>query len=211
MRNTLLLTLGIGYAFHSVASDIVAALQFDGYRLRDQAISELSAIGSPMQGPLLVALGVNVILLTLFGWGVWRQAGGDRALARTAVILMALGLSHAAWPFFPMHARGEPTTWTDTGHLVVTAVTVTLIIASIWSGSRAFDSWFRRYSIATIVILLAAGAGTSLYVPRVTANLPTPWMGLIERANYYGFMLWILVFAVMLLREPARVPLRRAA
>ena len=211
MRGKVLLTLGVGYAFHSVAADIVAALQFDGYRFRDQAISELSAIGSPLQGPLLVALAVNVILLTLFGWGVWRQAGGDRALGRTAVILMALGLSHLAWPFFRMHARGEPPTWTDTGHLVVTAVTVTLIIASIWSGSRAGGSGFRRYSIVTIVILLTAGASTALYAPRVAANLPTPWMGLIERVNYYGFMLWVLVFAVMLLREPVRVPLRRAA
>lgn len=211
MRPRLLLTFGVLYAVHSVTADVVAASRFQGYRYRDQAISELSAIGSPLEGALLVVLVFNVALLTAFGWGVWVQARGHPARRRTGTILMALGLSHLAWLFFPMHARGEATTVTDAGHLVVSALTVTLIIAAMWSASRTFDLGFRRYSIATILVLLAAGIGTSLYAPRVAANLPTPWMGVIERANYYGFMLWILVFAVMLLREPAGAAPRRSA
>ena len=211
MRERLLLTSGILYAVHSVAADVVAALRLEGYSYRDQAISELSAIGSPMQGPLLVVLFVNLVLLTAFGLGVRLQAGRDRALRRTGTILMTLGLSHLAWLFFPMHARGDARTFSDTGHLVVSAVTVTLIIAAMWVGRGTHTAWFRRYSIVTIVVLLAAGAGTSLYAPRVAANLPTPWMGLIERANFYGFMLWILIFAMVLLCRPARPALQRAA
>jgi hypothetical protein len=211
MRLKGLLACGILYAVHSVAADIVAAVRFEGYSYRDQAISELSAIGSPLQGTLLVDLVFNAALLTAFGWGVWAQAGGRPARRRTGTLLMALGVSHLAWPFFPMHARGDVTTMTDIGHLVVTAVTVALIIAAIWSGSRTFDVRFHGYSVTTIVVLLAAGAGTALYAPRVAANLSTPWMGLLERVNYYGFMLWIVVFAVMMLREPDPATLRRAA
>lgn len=210
MMRKLLPAFGVAYAALSIATDIVASSRLEDYSYLDQAISELSAIGSALAPSMLVLLVLNATLLTCFGFGVWR-AGADARLRRAAVVIIALGLLHLAWPFFPMHARGELRTWSDTGHLAVTAVTVTLIIATIWSASATQTRWFHRYSLATIAVLLAAGAGTTWYVPRVAADLPTPWMGLLERISYYGFMLWILVFAVMLLRESVPASVRRAA
>ena len=193
---------GVAYAVGSIMTDLIASSYHDDYNYFDQAISELSAIGSALAPSMLVLLVLNATLLTGFGCGVWQRAGVDARLRRAGVLIIALGLSHLAWPFFPMHARGELRTWSDTGHLAVTAATVTLIIATIWSASSTQTRWFHRYSLATIAVLLVAGAATTAYVPRVAANLPTPWMGLVERINYYGFMLWVGVFAVMLWRQP---------
>ena len=63
-------------------------------------------------------------------------------------------------------------------------------------GAAAFGRRFRLYSIATMVILLAAGAVTSVDAPRLDANLPTPWMGVWERVNSGVWLLWVVVLAV---------------
>jgi hypothetical protein len=35
----------------------------------------------------------------------------------------------------------------------------------------------------------------------MSQNKPTPWMGVIERVNIYGIMLWVIVLAFCLLRR----------
>jgi pimeloyl-ACP methyl ester carboxylesterase len=69
--------------------------------------------------------------------------------------------------------------------------------------SAAFGGRFRRYSIATIVVLFVFGALSFLSAPGVAANLPTPWLGVWERINVLGFMGWQAVLAIALLRPQA--------
>jgi hypothetical protein len=85
-------------------------------------------------------------------------------------------------------------------HLILASVTVLVMLVAIGFGSAAFGAWFRHYSIATLLILLAFGALTFLDAPRVQANLPTPWIGVWERINVGVFLLWIVVLAAILLR-----------
>ena len=44
------------------------------------------------------------------------------------------------------------------------------------------------------------GVLTFLEAPNVDKNLPTPFIGLWERINIAAFMIWLLVFATILLR-----------
>jgi hypothetical protein len=78
-----------------------------------------------------------------------------------------------------------------------------LILLIIGFGAAADGKWFRFYSYATIVILIVTGAWAFSELPRIAANLPTPWMGVRERINIYGYMLWMMVLAVVLLRATA--------
>ena len=48
--------------------------------------------------------------------------------------------------------------------------------------------------------LVAGGALAWLDAVRVAAKLPTPWLGVTERINIYGYMLWMAVLAITLLR-----------
>ena len=98
-----------------------------------------------------------------------------------------------------MHLRGEQPTLTDTMHIVLAIVTVLLMLLAIGFGTAAFGKRFRLYSILTIVILCAFGALTFRDAPRITANLPTPWIGLWERINIGVFLLWVAVLAIALL------------
>jgi hypothetical protein len=84
---------------------------------------------------------------------------------------------------------------------MVTAIGVFTFLLEIGFAATAFGTWFRLYSIATIVVMLVFGAITSFYAPQVQANEPTPWVGAYERINAYGYMLWIGVLAGLLLRQ----------
>jgi hypothetical protein len=105
--------------------------------------------------------------------------------------------------FTPMHMRGAGPTLTDTLHIVNAAVLVALILLSMGFAAAALGKGFRRYSIVTMALLLVFGGLTGMQGPRIDANLPTPWMGATERVNIYATMLWMLVLAVMLIRERA--------
>jgi hypothetical protein len=73
-------------------------------------------------------------------------------------------------------------------------------------GAAAFGKGFRFYSIATMMLLVVFGALTGLEAPGISANLPTPWIGVWERINIGVFLLWVVALAVTLLRAGAERP-----
>jgi hypothetical protein len=203
-----LLICGILSSLLYVGADILAAMLYEGYSYTSQTISELSAIGAPTR-PLLTLTGiVYLFLVIVFGLGVWKSAGRKRALRITGILLVAYGLVGFAWPFAPMHQRevlaAGGGTLSDTMHLILAAVDSLLFLLIIGFGAAAFGKRFRLYSIATIIVLLVFGALTGMDAPRVGANEPTPWLGVTERINVFGAMLWILVLSIVLLREEKR-------
>jgi len=60
---------------------------------------------------------------------------------------------------------------------------------------------FRLYTITTWVVFILFGVLTFLESPGIEANLPTPHIGLWERINMGAFLLWVMVFAIMLLQK----------
>jgi hypothetical protein len=76
----------------------------------------------------------------------------------------------------------------------------TMIIAKGF-GAVAFGRRFRYYSIVTILILLIFGALAGPAAPRIEANLPTPWFGIEERIVILGFLIWVVVLAIILLQQ----------
>ena len=60
---------------------------------------------------------------------------------------------------------------------------------------RARDIYKRKLD-QLMGAMQAASHGES---PRAAEGLPTPWLGVLERVNVYGSLLWVLVFAAVLL------------
>ena len=174
-----------------------------GYDSVSQTVSELSAVGAPTR-PLWVALGVfYTLLVSAFGWSVLRSAGPSKGLAVAGRAILAYGLLGVLWVFAPMHLRETLAagggTASDTMHLVLAGVTVALMVMAILSAAAAIGGGFRVYSIVTLVVLLFFGFLTGLAAPRVSANLPTPWLGVWERVNIGAFLSWIAALALVLL------------
>ncbi|MGE3517503.1 MAG: DUF998 domain-containing protein [Vicinamibacterales bacterium] len=212
MLRRALLVCGILSSLLYAAMTVFVAMQWESYRSASDTISELSAIGAPTR-PLWLPLGAAyTVLVTAFGWGIWQSARGLRVLRIVGGLVVAYGALGLLWPFAPMHLRETLAagggTLTDTLHLVLASVSVLLMLGAIGVGSVAFGRRFRRYSIATLLVLVAFGTLTFLDAPRVQANLPTPWIGVWERINIGAFLVWIVVLATTLLRAREPQPLR---
>jgi hypothetical protein len=204
MARKSLLVCGILSSLLYVAMTIVVAMQWEAYSSASQTISELSAIGAPTRSLWALPGAIYTVLVTAFGWGVWKSAGRRHALRVAGGLIVAYGALGVLWPFAPMHLRETLAagggTLSDTMHLVLASTTVLLMLLAIGAAAAAFGTRFRVYSLATLAILAAFGTLTFLDAPRIAANLPTPWIGVWERINIGVFLLWVVALATTLLR-----------
>ena len=196
----LLLACGIAGAALYPLSDIFAAMRYPGFSYRDQAVSELFAIGAPTSALVVPLFSISSALLFLFAIGIWRSAKGRRSV-RAMAVMMALNTIDALvlWNFFPMHMRGEQPAFTDMMHGLLAIDP--FLFAAVVLGAVAFRGWFRVYTITTIIFTTVLAIIGFSYVSAVIANQPTPWMGAIERAAQYATNLWYAVLAAMLVRQ----------
>jgi hypothetical protein len=203
-----LLVCGIVSSVAYVTVDLMAALRwYKGYSYRDQAFSELFAEGSPVRGRMIALNGVVYLLLVVaFAIGVLVSVGQKRAGRVTAAMLLGYVLAgFIGGVVTPMSTRealaaGERTA-RNAMHPPMTAVMSLFVLLAIGFGAGLAGKRFRGYSYATIITMIAFGVSTFPYVPRMSQNKPTPWMGVIERVNIYGIMLWVIVLAFCLLRR----------
>jgi hypothetical protein len=201
VQKTLLLC-GIISSLVYVTVDLLAAMSYEGYSYTSQTVSELIAIGAPTRAVVASLMVTYGLLIFAFAAGVWRSAGENHALRFVAAGLIGKEvLGSIVTLFFPIHMRGIEGTFSDTMHGLLTLVGSVCYLVAMGFGAAAFGKRFRLYSLATILILVTFGVLAGQEIPRLTANLPTPWLGVWERINIFAAMLWIAVLAIALLRR----------
>ena len=201
--NRLLLTCGMLSSLWYVAINIIVPMQDPGYNVASQTVSELSAIGSPTRYLWNLLSPFYSLLIIPFGWGVWLSSGQNRKLQIVGVLMLIYGFSGFFWP--PMHLRtalaaGEGSL-TDTAHIIFAMVTIALMLLMIGFGAAALGKKFRLFSIICIINFIVFGILTWLDSPGISANLPTPRLGIWQRINIGVFLLWVAVFAMRLLSK----------
>jgi hypothetical protein len=198
-----LLACGIVGAVLYPLSDIFAAMRYPGFSYRDQAVSELFAIGAPTSAIVVPLFTSSSTLLLLFAIGIWMSANGRRWV-RLMAVMMALNAIDALvlWNCFPMHMRGVQQTFTDKMHGLLAMDP--FLLAAVVLGAVVFRGWFRMYTVTTIVFTTVLAIVSLSFIPNFMASLPTPWMGATERASQYATNLWYAVLAVRLLRPAER-------
>jgi hypothetical protein len=205
MLRKALLVCGIVSSVLYVAMTVLIGLAADAYSSASQTISELSAIDAPTRSLWVLPGAVYTALVIAFGAGVWLSAGHRRAVRRVGWCILAYGSLGLLWPFAPMHTRevlaAGGGTISDTLHLVLSGLTVALMLCAMVIGSTAFGATFRWYSLTSLVLLALFGAMTFLDAPGVSANTPTPLIGVWERINLGIFLLWIVSLAAVLWRK----------
>jgi hypothetical protein len=209
MGRRFFLYCGIAASLLYITMNIVIPPLYEGYNWVTQTVSELSAVDAPTR-PLWFPLGmIYTLLVAAFGWGILRSADGKRSLRVVGILMILHGVFGLIWS--PMHQRevlaAGGGTFTDTWHIVMSAITVLLMFLSIGFGAAVFGKKFRIYSIVTILVFIVFGILTFLEAPNVDKNLPTPFIGLWERINIAAFMSWLIVFSIILLRsEKSHLP-----
>jgi len=198
-----LLTCGIFSSLWYVGINIYVPMLYEGYNMATLTVSELSAIGAPTRIVWVLLAMLYLLLLISFGWGVKHSAGGNRYLRIAGNLIIAYCILNFYWP--PMHQReviaAGGGTVTDTLHIVWATMTLLFNMLLMGFGAAALGKRFRLYTIATWIVFIIFGVLTFMESPGIEANLPTPHIGLWERINLGAFLLWIIVFAIILLQK----------
>ncbi len=202
MVRRILLFCGVLSPLLYALADALAGMRWQGYSFRDQAISELGAIGAPSSFFFSMFLIPVYVLLTAFGLGIWQSAGERRRLRVVAGLLIALGvMALTVGQLVPMRPRGTEQGLTGALHLIEGAAAMLMVLAAMVIAATTFGRRFRLYTIATIAVVLAFGAWSGMEAPRVEAGLATPWLGVMERIFWYAYQSWFAVLALTLLRQ----------
>ena len=170
------------------------------YDFTSQYVSELSAIGSPSRVFVIPLYLLYNILVIAFIAGVWQVSTEKRKFRILTFLLFGYVLGGIMGLFFPMNPSVPATEFSNTMHQTLAGVTVVFILLSLVVGLTIFSKHFRYYSLGTILVYLLLGALPFLGVAQVEEGSPTPWLGLVERSMVYGFMLWVVLLAIVLIR-----------
>ena len=201
---TALLVGGILSSVLYVATDVLGGIRYEGYRFTSQAISELMATGAPSESLVDPLFLIYDVLVLAFGACVFLEGlRRKRALAITGGLLFLYGVVGLTGPtLFEMHPRGTGSLGSDTPHIVVTGLIVSLLLLAMGFGAFAFGRRFRNYSLGTLLTVIVFGLLTAPYAARLAAGQPTPGLGIVERVNVYAALLWVALLAASLLRGP---------
>ena len=193
----LLLICGILSSLLYAGIDALGGMVWRGYSFISQPVSDLGSLGSPVRALVDPIFLVYDVLFFAFALGVWAFAGRKRAVHVLGGLLVAYGIVNFVAIFTPEHLGETATTLSNTLHIAAAAVTTLLYLLQLGVGAIAFGKWFRLYSVGTLLIVLALGA----YIfAGVSAGQLVPWVGIEERILIYGYMLWVMVLAITLLR-----------
>jgi hypothetical protein len=188
---------GIAYPIIYILSDILASISWVGYSFISQSVSELRAINAPTRPFLVPVLFIATITLVLYAAGILSIGAKKKTITAIGIALLVLGLMDLfIAPFFPMNLRGTEFTFTDAMHIVLTVATVLSIFTVVTLECFTGPKWFRIYSLITLLMLVVFAVWSFMDAPKIAQNLPTPWVGLRERANIYGYMIWLAVATI---------------
>jgi hypothetical membrane protein len=197
-----LLVAGIVASGVYVVGDLLSGLLYKGYSFTDQAISELSAYGSPVRSLMVAFLTVHGLLLVAFSVGLRRSGDRIRALRWVGIFLLAaIVVGLFLHPFFPMSSRAMEQGFNDTMHIVLTGVWGFLVFPAVVFAAVAYRGWFRLYSIGSLLVMVVFGWLAATAMQGIAEKLPTPWVGAFERINAYVYLAWLVVLAVTVMRR----------
>jgi hypothetical membrane protein len=197
---SILLAAGIAAVVLYGIGDLVSGLLYDGYSFRDQAISELSAFGSPVRPLMAGVILLHGVLVTAFGAGVRRAA--ERASLRGAGILL-VGAGLIGFPthtVFAMSSRWMEPGFNDTMHIILSGLFSLLVVVAMVLSAVAYKGQFRLYTIVTVLVVIGFGAAASFAIQGIEQNR-TPWAGAFERINAYAYFAWLVVLALTVMRR----------
>ena len=194
-----LLVCGILASLLYAAMLVTVPMRWEGYSSVSQTVSELSAIGAPSRSLWVSLARVYTVLAIAFGSGVWAVAAMNRRLRVAGAVLIVQSIAGIFWP--PMHLRGATPTLTDALHVIFATAWLVFMLLAMAFAAAALGKRFRLYSLATLAVFIVFGTLSGLDGPRVAANLPTPWVGIWERINIGASLVWVVVFAMTLLRR----------
>lgn len=193
-----LLSCGIASSLIYAVTEIIASQRYAGYVWTARMVSDLFAVSAPTRDFVTMPmLGYNVLIMA-FGAGVWLRSG-NRLLRWAGVTFVAYGIAGMLGFFIFSLDYTVKGSGADM-HMVMTFLLILFMFAFIVLAAVGSGRAFRIYSAVTTLVIIGGAAMAGSQIPKIEAHMPTPGLGIWERLNIYSMLLWVAVFAVMLMR-----------
>lgn len=185
-------------------NDIIGSIITHGFNPIRNAVSELTQAGSENAILLSTLFFIAASMLVVFAIGIviHYNFALSKLMFLGGIFIMLLGIFSAlSGTIFPMDPFDTEATFPGTMHIVLTGLNIVLIILAIpmiGIGLYREKKWksFRLYSIITVLIMATCGGATSVLMMNDIELL-----GLFERITIYAYQLWIVILAVLLMKE----------
>lgn len=175
-----------------------------GYSHIADTVSELFSPGSPNRLLLTVLLTLYAISFSLFGFGLLRFVQNKGECKRIGIVaacaFICVGLlSILTATVFPQDAWGSTPTFAGKMHMIISGVialpsVLYMLLFGVWFHHTGIATFFRTYSIATVVAVVPA---TAWFV----VSTGGPLMGIAERAAILVGFQWTFVLALVVLKN----------
>lgn len=176
-------SLGIIGALCYVAHDL-AGFFYPGYSHLKQAVSDLTAVGSPILAvtkSLSIAYGIFATVCCIYAVLVIRRMNVKSLCTGSVVWLLMNIVSAVGYYFYPLGSGN------DTMHIIITVVVVICSIVSLVlfmiGGYR--NKEYRNIGVAASIAMIAMMSGAIL-----TNVVPMTVVGVVERFSTYGAVLF---------------------
>ena len=181
---------------------ILGGVLWPGYSHLRDPISLLESVGAPNAPLMHVLFGAYNVLLLLFGVG-WRsgQLLSSRLAKLAAILLSMIGLLGLVMYFFPQDAVGTSVTPAGAVHIAIAgAMSLITMLAILFRGLAEWRDPGQRkaavYSFSSVLLVFVTGGLAAMSIAGHWA-----YGGLLERLTIGGFLLWVFVEALLLLRS----------
>ena len=195
---------GIASAVVFLFGDILGGFITPDYSYIRNAVSELSQTGAENRVLFSSILFFHAVMGILFAIGIMlnHQSKKEKLIFTGGVFCLVVGLSNAlSSSVFPQDPVGSEPTFQGTMHLVLVGITVVstfLLLPIMGQGVFRYRGWksFRTFTFICLPILVVAGVLSPVVIAKGIHI-----MGATERIVAYTYFAWIVVLAVLLIRE----------
>lgn len=175
-----------------------------GYSHVTETVSELFSPGSPNRLLLTTLHTLYAISFSLFGLGLLRFVQNRGECKRIGIVaafaFISVGiLSILTATVFPQDAWGSTPTFTGEMHMIISGVialpsVLYMLLFGVWFHHTGIATFFRTYSIATVVAVVLATAWFAV-------SMGGPLMGIAERVTILVGFQWTFVLAIVVLKN----------
>lgn len=174
-----------------VLHDILGSILYDGYNPLSQAVSDLTALDSPVRFitiPLSMLYGLcSVIVMLTVVYILHKHPSKTLKQAIFSFLGMHL-ISFVGYGLFPLSESGQPTTFTDIMHIYV--VTIPVVLLSIYA-LVCFILFGHKNKTHTELKYVSAFFLWMMFLGAMLSNLVHPSIfGLFERFSTYSAVLF---------------------
>jgi hypothetical membrane protein len=186
-----------------VINVVLGGLITPDYSHLRHAVSELTQAGAPNTVPLSALFVGSALSMLVFGVVVHRRWRVTRPRVATGGVLIAAYALQAVLlaTVFPQDPIGAPMTFPGIMHLVIVGTSALCIVGALLLIGAGWDPGshgFRRYSWASLAVMLLSGASTGILV-----SYDIQLLGLVERITQLAYLQWFTVFSLMAWTSPS--------